>query len=324
MNNLTQTLPYSDGRSLRWILIGKLLLCAAALVAPFVIYPIFLMKILCFSLFACSFNLLLGYGGLLSFGHAAFLATGGYMTGYIVTEYSLTPEIGILLGTLAAGMLGLVFGALAIRRQGIYFAMITLALAQMVFFIYLQAPFTGGEDGLQGIPRGYLLGFIDLSNNLNLYYFVLVVFVFGYIVIKRTVHSPYGHVLRAIRDNEARAVSLGYNVNQYKLLAFVLSASLAGLAGATKTIVFQLASLTDAHWHMSGEVVLMTLLGGMGTLAGPVLGATIVVSLQNYLVTTPLGSWLSVILGLIFVICVLVFRDGIVGQIQNTVKKHLR
>ncbi|SNY96332.1 branched-chain amino acid ABC transporter permease [Halomonas sp. hl-4] len=300
-------------------------LVAIALVAPFVAYPVFLMKILCFALFACAFNLLLGYAGLLSFGHAAFLASGGYVTGYLLASYpGLTPELGILAGTLMATLLGLVFGVLSIRRQGIYFAMVTLALAQLMFFVYVQAPFTGGEDGLHGVPRGELFGFISLRNNVAMYYFVLAIFVFGFALIQRTVHSPFGQVLKAIRENEPRAVSLGYNVDAYKLVAFVISAALAGLAGSTKTVVFQLASLTDAHWHMSGEVILMTLLGGVGTLLGPVMGASLVVSLQHLLAQSPLGNWVSVILGIIFVVCVLSFRSGIVGELGKMYRKNFK
>ncbi|MFO7909124.1 branched-chain amino acid ABC transporter permease [Vreelandella aquamarina] len=300
-------------------------LVVVGLVAPFVAYPVFLMKVLCFALFACAFNLLLGYAGLLSFGHAAFLATGGYITGYLLASYpGLTPEIGIMAGTLVATALGALFGILAIRRQGIYFAMVTLALAQLVYFVFVQAPFTGGEDGLHGVPRGELLGFISLSNNLAMYYFVFAVFLFGFALIQRTVHSPYGQVLKAIRENEPRAVSLGYNTDMYKLVAFVISAALAGLAGSTKTVVFQLASLTDAHWHMSGEVILMTLLGGVGTLLGPIMGAGIVVSLQHVLSQSPLGNWVSVILGIIFVICVLSFRSGIVGEIARMYNKNFK
>ena len=307
----------------------KLGFCAAllgvALLAPLAIYPVFLMKLLCFALFACAFNLLLGYAGLLSFGHAAFLATGGYITGYLLSQYpGLSTELGILAGTFASGVLGLGFGLLAIRRQGIYFAMITLALAQLMFFIYVQAPFTGGENGLQGVPRGELFGLIDLKSNLAMYYFVLAVFVFGFAVIQRTIHSPYGQVLKAIRDNEPRAISLGYNVDAHKLLAFVISASLTGLAGATKTVVFQLASLTDAHWHMSGEVILMTLLGGVGTILGPLVGATVVVTLQSYLSSGPLGDWVHVILGVIFVLCVLLFRAGIVGWVQKLIRRNFK
>ncbi|WP_412548497.1 branched-chain amino acid ABC transporter permease [Pseudomonas sp. Y24-6] len=294
-----------------------------ALAAPLAIYPVFLMKLLCFALFACAFNLLLGYAGLLSFGHAAFLASGGYVTGYLLSHYSgLGTELGILAGTLASAALGLLFGLLAIRRQGIYFAMITLALAQLVFFIYVQAPFTGGENGMHGVPRGQLLGLFDLNNNMTMYYFVLAVFVFGYAVIQRTIHSPYGQVLKAIRENEPRAISLGYNVDAHKLLAFVISAALTGLAGSTKTVVFQLASLTDAHWHMSGEVILMTLLGGVGTVLGPFVGAAVVVTLQSYLSNGPLGEWVHVILGAIFVICVLLFRVGIVGWVLKLARRN--
>ncbi|MDR5885324.1 branched-chain amino acid ABC transporter permease [Vreelandella janggokensis] len=302
-----------------------LALIAIGLVAPFLAYPVFLMKILCFALFACAFNLLLGYAGLLSFGHAAFLASGGYVTGYLLASYpGLTPEVGIIAGTFSATLLGILFGVLSIRRQGIYFAMVTLALAQLMFFVYIQAPFTGGEDGLHGVPRGELLGFIDLSNNIAMYYFVFAIFLFGFALIQRAVHSPFGQVLKAIRENEPRAVSLGYNVNAYKLLAFVLSAAIAGLAGSTKTVVFQLASLTDAHWHMSGEVILMTLLGGVGTLLGPVMGASLVISLQHILAQSPLGNWVSVILGLIFVVCVLSFRSGIVGELGKMYRKNFK
>ncbi|WP_311063868.1 branched-chain amino acid ABC transporter permease [Halomonas sp. DWK9] len=302
-----------------------LALIVIGLVAPFVAYPVFLMKILCFALFACAFNLLLGYAGLLSFGHAAFLATGGYVTGYLLASYpGLTPELGILAGTAMATLLGVLFGVLSIRRQGIYFAMVTLALAQLMFFVFVQSSFTGGEDGLHGVPRGSLFGVIDLSSNLAMYYFVFAVFVFGFAVIQRAVHSPFGQVLKAIRENEPRAISLGYNVDAYKLLAFVLSAALAGLAGSTKTVVFQLASLTDAHWHMSGEVILMTLLGGVGTLLGPLMGAGLVVSLQHLLAQSPLGNWVSVILGIIFVVCVLSFRSGIIGELSKMYRKNFK
>jgi branched-chain amino acid transport system permease protein len=283
------------------------------LIAPFVVYPVFLMKVMCFALFACAFNLLLGYTGLLSFGHAAFLGSAAYITGHTVKVMGFSPELGILVGTATAALLGFIVGSLAIRRAGIYFAMITLALAQMVYFLVLQFPFTGGEDGLQGVPRGHLFGFIDLSQTLSMYFFVLTVFCLGFLIIYRTIHSPFGQVLKAIRENEPRAISLGYDVDKYKLMAFVLSAALSGLAGATKTLVFQLASLTDAHWHMSGEVVLMTLLGGMGTVFGPIAGAAMVVGLQNY--AGGLGEWVTVITGAIFVICVLAFRRGIVGEL---------
>lgn len=302
-----------------------LALIAVGLVAPFLAYPVFLMKVLCFALFACAFNLLLGYAGLLSFGHAAFLATGGYVTGYLLASYpGLTPELGIIAGTLLATLLGVVFGVLSIRRQGIYFAMVTLAIAQLVYFMFVQAPFTGGEDGLHGVPRGELFGIISLSSNLAMYYFVFAIFIFGFALIQRTVHSPFGQVLKAIRENEPRAVSLGYNTDAYKLVAFVISAGLAGLAGSTKTVVFQLASLTDAHWHMSGEVILMTLLGGVGTLLGPLMGAGIVVSLQHILAQSPLGNWVSVILGIIFVVCVLSFRSGIIGELDKMYRKNFK
>ena len=292
------------------------------LIAPFMIYPVFLMKVLCFALFACAFNLLIGYAGLLSFGHAAFFSLAAYSTGHLLKVSGWPTGLSVLPGTLAAGLLGLVFGLLAIRRQGIYFAMITLALAQMVYFFFIQAPFTGGENGLQGIPRGSLLG-LNLGNDLTLYYVVLAVFVFGFALIHRTVNSPFGQVLKAIKENEPRAVSLGYSVDRYKLLAMVLSTSLAGLAGSTKAVVLQLASLTDAHWHQSGEVVLMTLLGGMGTLLGPVVGAATVVTLQNYLAASPFGRYLPapVVIGIIFVVCVLAFRRGIVGELQALLKK---
>ncbi len=302
----------------------NLVLLALLLIAPAVIYPVFLMKILCFALFAVAFNLLLGFTGLLSFGHAAFLATGSYTTGYLLSNYSgLTTEMGIIVGTAAATVLGVFFALVAIRRQGIYFAMITLALAQLVYFMFVQAPFTGGEDGMHGVPRGYLFGFIDLENNLAMYYFVLAVFLGGYLLVQRVVGSPFGQVLKAIKQNEPRAVSLGYNVNQYKVLAFVMSAGLAGLAGSVKTVVFQLASLNDAHWHMSGEVILMTLLGGTGTLLGPVVGATFVVNLEYQLSQGPLGDWVDPILGAIFVLTVIAFRSGIVGEIQKFVRKNM-
>lgn len=291
---------------------GGLLLLGMA--APFIgVYPVLLMKVLCFALFACAFNLLIGYTGLLSFGHAAFLGTAAYVAGQSIKSWGFPPELGLLAGAAASALVGFVFGGLAIRRSGIYFAMITLALAQMMYFFFLQAPFTGGEDGLQDVPRGRLFGLVDLSDDLNLYYFVLAVFVFGFWLIHRTIHSPFGQILKAIRENEARAISLGYDVAKYKLLAFVLSAALAGLAGATKTLVFRFATLTDAHWHTSGEVVLMTLLGGMGSVFGPVVGAGIIVTLQDQL-ADKVGSLVTVIMGSIFVVCVLAFRRGIVGE----------
>ena len=300
-------------------------LLALALAAPFLFYPVLVMKVLCFALFACAFNLLLGYTGLLSFGHAAFFGTGAYVAGYAIKGWGLPTELGLLAGTAASALLGWVFGSLAIRRTGIYFAMVTLALAQMVYFIFLQAPFTGGEDGLQGVPRGTLLGVVDLAKDINLYYFVLAVFIFGFWLIYRTIHSPFGQILKAIRENEPRAISLGYDVAKYKLLAFVLSAALSGLAGATKMLVFKFATLTDAHWHSSGEVVLMTILGGMGTVFGPVVGSSVIITLQNEL-ADKVGSLVTVIMGSIFVICVLLFRRGIVGEIsalyQRMVGRH--
>lgn len=302
---------------------------ALALAAPFVGYPVFLMKLLCFGLFASAFNLLIGYTGLLSFGHAAFFGTAGYAAGHTLAVLGWPVEAGIALGVAASALLGLVIGALAIRRQGIYFSMITLALAQMVYFAALRVPYTHGEDGLQGVPRGRLLGSIDLSNDLALYYVVLAVFVAGFALIVRTVHSPFGQVLRAIKENEPRAISLGYDVDRYKLLAFVLSAALAGLAGATKTLVLGFETLTDVHWTMSGLVVLMTLVGGMGTLAGPVIGAFVIVALENKLGDLgaflagatgiewfgTLGESVGIVTGFIFVACVLLFRRGIVGEI---------
>jgi branched-chain amino acid transport system permease protein len=296
-------------------------LLALFAVAPFALYPVFVMKVLCFALFASAFNLLLGFGGLLSFGHAAYFGTASYTTAYAAKAWGLTPELAILAGTGAATLLGVAFGYLAIRRQGIYFAMVTLAFAQMVYFFSLQAPFTGGEDGIQAVPRGYLFGVIDLGPDLNLYWFVLGIVFVGLLFIYRIIHSPFGQVLKAIRDNEPRSVSLGYRVNRYKLAVFVLSAGLAGLAGATKALVFQLASLTDVHWSMSGEVVLMTLLGGMGTIFGPLVGAAVIVTMQNYLAT--FGAWVTVIQGTIFVISVLLFREGIVGIVSKWLKRPL-
>ncbi|HWV83499.1 MAG TPA: branched-chain amino acid ABC transporter permease [Hyphomicrobiaceae bacterium] len=281
--------------------------------APLAIYPVFLMKVLCFALFALAFNLLIGYVGLLSFGHAMFFGFSAYVSAYTVKAWGWPTEIGILSGTAIAALLGLVAGTLAIRRQGIYFAMVTLALAQMVFFFCLQAPFTGGEDGIQAVPRRPLLGVLDIANDLHFYYVVLAIFAAGFLIIYRTIHSPFGQVLKAIRENEPRAISLGYHVDRYKLLAFVLSATLSGLAGATKAIVFQLASLTDVAWQMSGEAVLMTLVGGMGTVFGPMVGATVIIAMQNYL--SGFGEWVLVIQGGIFVVTVLLFRRGIVGEI---------
>jgi branched-chain amino acid transport system permease protein len=299
------------------------LILALACLAPFqdFIYVVFLMKVLCFALFACAFNLLLGFTGLLSFGHAAFFGGSAYITAHVCKEWGWSPELGILAGVAFATVLGYLFGALAIRRQGIYFAMVTLALSQMVFFLALQMPFTGGEDGIQGIPRGKLFGVIDLSDDTSMYYFVLAIFTLAFALVLRTIHSPFGQVLKSIRENEPRAISLGYDVNKFKLLAFVISAALSGLAGSVKALVFQLATLTDVHWHMSGEVVLMTLLGGMGTILGPVVGASIVVGLQNYLAN--LGSWSTIATGFIFVICVLAFRKGLIGEIGEKLKLKL-
>jgi len=292
---------------------GWLALVAAGLAAPFVIYPTFLMKVLCFALFASAFNLLLGFAGLLSFGHAAFFGGAAYVCAALAKNAGFTPELAVVAGGVFAATLGAVFGALSIRRAGIYLTMITLALAQLVFFAALQLPFTGGEDGIQGVPRGRLFGLIDLSDNLAMYFFVFAVFCGGVWLIHRRIHSPFGQVLEAIRENEPRAVSLGYDVARYKLIAFVLSAAIAGVAGGMKAIVFQLASLTDVHWHMSGEVVLMTLLGGLGTLLGPAVGALAIVTLENEL-ADKVGPWVTVIMGAIFVVCVLAFRRGIVGE----------
>jgi branched-chain amino acid transport system permease protein len=309
--------------------ISILIVLAVALAAPYVGYPVFLMKLLCFGLFACAFNLLIGFTGLLSFGHAAFFGSAGYVAGYMLRDKGLPVELAILIGVGASALIGLVMGALAIRRQGIYFSMITLALAQMVYFGALRVPFTGGEDGLQGVPRGKLLGMLDLSNDVTLYYVVLAIAVAGFALIVRTVHSPFGQVLKAIKENEPRAISLGFDVDRYKLMAFVLSAALAGLAGATKTVVLGFETLTDAHWAMSGLVILMTLVGGMGTLVGPILGAFIIIALENklgdlgtFLARTTGVEWFSslgesvgMVTGLIFIACVLLFRRGIVGEI---------
>ena len=302
--------------------VGYALFALIALAVPFIgLYPVFVMKLLCFAIFACAFNLLLGFTGLLSFGHAAFLGSAAYATGWVVRALNLTPEVGVLAGVAVAAAVGLVVGVIAIRRQGIYFAMITLALAQMVYFICLQAPFTHGEDGLQGVPRGKLFGIWSLESDIAMYYFVLVAFALVFLFIRRIVHSPFGQVLKAIRENEPRAVSLGYAVDRYKLLAFVLSTALAGLAGSLKTLVVGFATLTDVEWQMSGEVILMTLLGGLGTFFGPVLGAGIVIALQDRL-ADKVGSWVTVIIGAIFVVCVLAFRRGIVGEFQAFLEKR--
>jgi branched-chain amino acid transport system permease protein len=301
--------------------IALTVLVAVLVIAPFFAYPLFLMQALCFALFACAFNLLIGYVGLLSFGHALYFGWASYLAAHSAKVWGFPPELAILTGAATAGGLGLIAGALAIRRQGIYFAMITLALAQMMFFFALQAKFTGGEDGIQAVPRGKLFGFINLGDAMTMYAFVVVVFLAGFLFIHRVIHSPFGEVLKAIRENEARAISLGYKTDRYKLVAFVLSATLAGVAGATKAIAFQIASLTDVHWTMSGEVVLMTLVGGLGTVFGPVVGAFVIVAMQNYL--TVLEQWVSVIEGAIFVACVLLFRRGIIGEIANALRVRL-
>jgi branched-chain amino acid transport system permease protein len=293
----------------------------ALVIAPFVAYPLFLMQALCFALFACAFNLLIGYVGLLSFGHALYFGWASYISAYAAKVWGLQPEFAILTGAAAAAALGLIAGSLAIRRQGIYFAMITLALAQMMFFFALQAKFTGGEDGIQAVPRGKLFGFINLADPMTMYAFVLILFLACFLLIRRIINSPFGEVLKAIRENEARAISLGYKTDRYKLIAFVLSATLAGVAGATKAIVFQIASLTDVHWTMSGEVVLMTLVGGLGTMFGPVAGAFVIIGMQNYL--NVLEQWVTVIQGVIFVACVLLFRRGIVGELAHFLRIRL-
>jgi branched-chain amino acid transport system permease protein len=285
------------------------------------VYPYFVMQALCFALFACAFNLLIGFVGLMSFGHAMFLGTAGYASAHAAKVWGLAPELCIIFGTVAAGLMGLVVGLIAIRRQGIYFSMTTLALAQMIYFFYLQAKFTHGEDGIQGVPQGFFLGILDLSKPLVLFYVVLAIFVAGFLLIYRTINSPFGEILKAIRENEPRAISLGYRTNRYKLAAFVLSAGLAGLAGATKVIVSQNASLTDVRWEMSGEVVLMTLVGGLGTIFGPVVGAFIIIAMQQYL--AGFGQWVLVIQGVIFVACVLAFRRGIVGEIAQKLRRSL-
>ena len=302
--------------------VRRLALLAAALAAPFVFYPIFLMKALCFALFAAAFNLLIGFAGLLSFGHAAFFGSASYVTAYAAKSWGLSPLLAILAGTIVAAIMGVVFGWLAIRRKGIYFAMVTLALSQMVYFYALESKYTGGEDGIQAVPRGDLFGLIDLNQPLTMYYFVLAVCLVGFGIVYRAIHSPFGEVLRAIRDNEPRAISLGYRTDRYKLLAFTLSATLAGLAGATKALVFQLASLTDVTWQTSGDVVLMTLIGGLGTIWGPVVGAFISITMENYL--AELGSWVTVIQGTIFVVCVLAFRRGVVGEIVHLLARRQR
>jgi branched-chain amino acid transport system permease protein len=301
--------------------VALLILVVLTAVSPYFLYPVFLMKVLCFALFACAFNLLIGYVGLLSFGHAAFFGMGAYVTAWTAKTWHLTPELAILLGGLVGAALGVVIGWLAIRRLGLYFSMITLALSQMVYFFCLEAPFTGGEDGIQQVPRGRLFGFIPLDNDMVMYWVVAVIFLAGFLFLHRIVHSPFGQVLKAIRENEPRAVSLGYRADDYKLIAFVLSTFLAGIAGGAKSIVFGIATLTDVHWSMSGQVVLMTLVGGLGTIFGPVVGALIVTAMENYL--AQFGQWVTVIQGVIFVLCVLAFRRGIVGELGARLKLAL-
>jgi branched-chain amino acid transport system permease protein len=307
--------------TLRHQVVAFVIMVAALAVLPFFVYPIFLMKALCFALFACAFNLLIGYVGLLSFGHAAFLGSAGYVTAHSAKVWGWPPELAILAGTATAAGLGVAIGALAIRSRGIYFANITLALAQMIYFFCLQAKFTGGEDGIQSVPRGAMFGLLDLRQTTTLYFVVLAIFLAGFLLVYRTIHSPFGQVIKAIRENETRAISLGYRPEHYKLIAFVLSATLSGLAGGTKAIVFQLASLTDVHWTMSGEVVLMTLLGGLGTVFGPVAGAFLLITIEHYL--AQLGAWVTIVQGVIFVICVLAFRRGVVGEIARLIRRPL-
>jgi branched-chain amino acid transport system permease protein len=313
--------PVAADISLRSQRIPILIMVVLLAIAPFVVYPVFVMRALCFALFACAFNLLIGYSGLLSFGHALFFGGAAYVAAHAARVWGLPFELSLLCGTAAAAVLGLVVGAVAIRRQGIYFAMITLALAQMFFFYCLQTPFTGGEDGIQNVPRGKFLGLLPLDHSLSMYFVVLAIFLFGFFFIHRVVHSPFGHVLQAIRENESRAVSLGYKADHYKLIAFVLSAALAGLAGSTKAVVVQLASLTDVRWTTSGEVILMVLLGGLGTMFGPVVGAFVVIALESYL--AQLGGWVIVVQGAMFVVCVLAFRRGIVGELSRLLHRPL-
>ena len=320
MQRLSEASKIPTVRS-RTEIIAFLVMTAALVIAPMVAYPVFLMKALCFALFACAFNLLIGYVGLLSFGHALFFGWASYVSAHAAKVWGVTPEIAILSGAAVAALFGAIVGALAIRRQGIYFAMITLALAQMMFFFAVQAPFTHGEDGIQAVPRGRLFGLINLSDQTSMYATVLVIFLGCFLLIYRIINSPFGEVLKAIRENEPRAISLGYRTDRYKLLAFVLSATFAGIAGATKALVFQLASLTDVDWPMSGEVILMTLVGGLGTLFGPVAGAFFMVTLENYLTT--IGQWVFVVQGVIFVVCVLLFRRGLIGELAHALRIKL-
>lgn len=321
MTTMTDNAVSEKGRTSDEMIAFVIMTVLLAIVPLTGLYPYFVMQALCFALFACAFNLLIGYGGLLSFGHAMFLGTAGYVTAHALKVWGVSPELGIILGVVAAGALSVVTGLIAIRRQGIYFAMVTLALSQLLFFVYLQTPFTHGEDGIQGIPQGMMFGILDLSKPVTLYYVVLVIFLLGFLVIYRAVNSPFGEVLKSIRENEQRAISLGYKTDQYKLLAFILSGTLAGLAGAVKVFVAQNASLTDVHWTMSGEVVLITLVGGLGTVFGPVVGAFVIIAMQQYL--AGFGQWVTVIQGAIFVICVLTFRRGVIGEIAHFFKRSL-
>ncbi|MDB5502968.1 MAG: inner-rane translocator [Tardiphaga sp.] len=322
MTTITENAIPEPRRGTSDAMIAFVIMTALLLIVPLTgVYPFFVMQALCFALLACAFNLLIGYGGLLSFGHAMFLGTAGYFTAHALKVWGFTPELGILIGTLGAAALGVITGLIAIRRQGIYFAMITLALSQLLYFVYLQTPFTHGEDGIQGIPQGFLFGIFNLSKPITLYYVILAGFLLGFLLIYRAINSPFGEVLKAIRENEPRAISLGYKTDQYKLLAYILSGTLAGFAGSLKVFVAQNASLTDVHWTMSGEIVLMTLVGGLGTIFGPVVGAFVIIAMQQYL--AGFGQWVTVIQGAIFVICVLTFRRGVIGEIAHYFKRSL-
>jgi branched-chain amino acid transport system permease protein len=322
MTTITENAIPQPRRRINDAMIAFILMTGLLLIVPLTgLYPFFVMQALCFALLACAFNLLIGYGGLLSFGHAMFLGTAGYFTAHALKVWGFSPELGILVGVLGAAALAVVTGLIAIRRQGIYFAMITLALSQLLFFVYLQTPFTHGEDGIQGIPQGKLFGIFNLANSTTLYYVILAGFLLGFLLIYRTINSPFGEVLKAIRENEPRAISLGYKTDQYKLLAYILSGTLAGFAGSLKVFVAQNASLTDVHWTMSGEIVLITLVGGLGTLFGPVVGAFVIIAMQQYL--AGFGQWVTVIQGVIFVVCVLTFRRGIIGEIAHYFKRSL-
>ncbi|MEH2469633.1 branched-chain amino acid transport system permease protein [Nitrobacteraceae bacterium AZCC 2161] len=322
MTTITENAIPEPRRGTSDAMIAFVIMTALLVVVPLTgVYPFFVMQALCFALLACAFNLLIGYGGLLSFGHAMFLGTAGYFTAHALKVWGVTPELGILIGTVGAAALGVITGVIAIRRQGIYFAMITLALSQLLYFVYLQTPFTHGEDGIQGIPQGYLFGIFNLSKPITLYYVILAGFLLGFLLIYRAINSPFGEVLKAIRENEPRAISLGYKTDQYKLLAYILSGTLAGFAGSLKVFVAQNASLTDVHWTMSGEIVLMTLVGGLGTIFGPVVGAFVIIAMQQYL--AGFGQWVTVIQGAIFVICVLTFRRGVIGEIAHYFRRSL-